>query len=758
MRVLRDLPRDLSETYDRFLSRVDGAERREFVKRMFNWIICARRPLQVNELREAIAFTINDQQFDAAKIPNDLNRLVRACGNLVLIDEETQNVQLAHYTVQQYLLDQRSMTPSFFKTTRETANFDAGELCVAYLSFADFEVQLVRYHDDVTPNFAVLENVVATQTLLPPNSTGASLAKVITKLRGFRHSSTEIDFSHYINVHKKRVPAAKLRTKFTLLSYVVENWLFHTIDFANPTLPSRVTQTSLFSAFDKLAFDKTFSFDIRPWDSLLIKMEEYPFMAHIGWALSANHLPLLQAIVRRDKVQISRCLDYAAEWVFRSFNNQPVNHIPENLIIELSIHEQSLEMFPTTDEWGVWLHHRILTSSNQQNVDALCYSLMKWDEGEWSPMKAKLFGYLLLEAAIHDSYEAAGFICRNMSLWKPGLQSMVWMSTTCYGIVCNAVELAALSGSEKVMKILASAGCRISDEFKTNVLRKLRLRRVIQDGDIRRLRSLLRVYGASDASLTNIEVGLGNPEERHHKDAEALSYAISALSRGHLSFFGNVETHWAWCVKDTGCQTIIDLLIAAGAKPKIDDAARLLRDAVEGDRRARIHLLLESKLYPQISIQYANSFVHLGERSKKICERLRIQAPIAEVTLPILSWAILYHRVKIAELLLLSGASLTQPDTWLGFSALQFAVLAGSTQLFRLVHMHGASLNIRTPSGQDIITFTEEICESPEVKQAIIDYTLSQDPLLAATISDKNLSHAVLPKVTSSKAVAKTPA
>jgi hypothetical protein len=725
---------------------------------MFNWIICARRPLQVNELREAIAFTINDQQFDAAKIPSDLNRLARACGNLVLIDEETQNVQLAHYTVQQYLLDHRMMTPSFFKTTREAANFDAGELCVAYLSFADFESQVVRYQDDVTPNFAVLENVVATQTLLPPNATGASLAKVITRLRGFRHSSTEINFSDYINVHKKRTPTAKLRTKFTFLYYVVENWLFHTVDFANPTLPSRAKQTSLFSAFDSLAFDKNFSFDIRPWDALLIKMEEYPFMAHIGWALSANHLPLLQAIVRRDKVQISRCLDYAAEWVFRSFNNQPVNHIPENLIIELSIHEQALEVFPTTDEWGVWLHHRILTSSNEQNVEALSYCLMKWDEGAWSPMKAKLFGYLLLEAAIHDRYEATGFICRNISLWKPELQSIVWMTTTCYGIICNAVELAALSGSEKVMKILASAGCKISDEFKTNVLRKLRLRHVIQDGDIKRLRSLLRIYGASDSSLTNIEIGLGSPEERHHKDAEALSYAIWSLSQRNLSFFGNAETHWVWSIKDTGCQAVIDLLIAAGAKPKIDDAARLLRDAVEGNRRARIHLLLESKLYPRKSIQYANSFVNLGERSTKICERLRIKAPTEEVTLPILSLAILCYKVEIAELLLLSGASHSQPDTWLGFSALQFAVLAGSTQLFRLVHKHGASLNIRTPSGQDIITFTEEICEFPEVKHAIIDYTLSQDPLLAPTISDENLSHLVFPTVTSSKAVAKTPA
>jgi hypothetical protein len=726
---------------------------------MFNWIICARRPLQVNELQEAIAFTINDHQFDAAKIPTDLNRLARACGNLVLIDEETQNVQLAHYTVQQYLLDHRRMTSSFFKTTREAANFDAGKLCVAYLSFTDFESQLVKHHDDVRPNFAVLENVVATQTLLPPNSTGASLAKVIMRLRDFRHSPTDIDFPHHINVHKKRAPTAKLRTKFSFLSYVAENWLLHTVDFANPTLHSRAEQTSLFSAFDNLAFDRSFSFDIRPWDALLIKMEEHPFIAHFGWALSANHLPLLQAIVRRDKAQISRCLDYAAEWVFRSFNNQPVNHIPENLMIELSINEQPLEVFPTADEWGVWLHHRILTSSNEQNVVALSYTLRMWDEGAWSPMKAKLFGYLLLEAAIHDRHEAARIICRNISLWKPELPRIVWMTTTCYGIDCNAVELAALSGSEKVMKILASAGCKISDEFKTNILRKLRLRHVIHDGDIRRLCSLLRIYGASDSSLTNIEIGLGSPEERHRKDAEALSYAILTLSERNQRFFRSAETHWVWSIQETGCQAVIDLLIAAGAKPKIDDAARLLRDAVQGDRRARIHLLLESDLYPRRSFQYANSFVHLGHRSTKICERLRIKAPTEEVTLPILSWAILCHRVEIAELLLLSGASHSQPDTWLGFSALQFAVLAESTQLFRLVHKHGASLNIRTPSGQDIVTFIEEICDSPEVKRAIIDYTLSQDPLLlATTISDEDLSNLGFPTVTSGEAVAKTPA
>jgi len=96
----KTLRRDLDETYDELLSRVDGADRRQYTQRMFNWIIAARRPLQVDEMREAIALTIDDKQFDSTKIPNNLQRLVHACGNLVLIDEDTQNVQLAHYTVE----------------------------------------------------------------------------------------------------------------------------------------------------------------------------------------------------------------------------------------------------------------------------------------------------------------------------------------------------------------------------------------------------------------------------------------------------------------------------------------------------------------------------------------------------------------------------------------------------------------------------------------------------------------------------------
>jgi hypothetical protein len=56
------------------------------------WVACAKRPLLVDELQEAIAFSIEDHQWSAEKIPNNMDRLFRACGNLISVDNETQLV------------------------------------------------------------------------------------------------------------------------------------------------------------------------------------------------------------------------------------------------------------------------------------------------------------------------------------------------------------------------------------------------------------------------------------------------------------------------------------------------------------------------------------------------------------------------------------------------------------------------------------------------------------------------------------------
>lgn len=276
-KVLQNLPRDLSETYDRLLARIDVAEQREYVKRMFNWIICARRPLDVMELREAIAFTIEDDHFDTTKIPNDINRLARACGNLIVVDDDEQTVQIAHYTVEQYLLEERECRPSLFRFAKEEANFEVGKVCVAYLSFSEFESQLTQYTNTTTSNLAALENVVRSQSMLPPNSQVAKVVKALKRFRGNQDSSTNIEYDRHVKFYSRRMPAAPLQTKYCLLSYVVENWLHHTTTFRDPidtTFPTS-RQNRL---FDILALDKKFSFDIRPWDTVPLRWERFPYV------------------------------------------------------------------------------------------------------------------------------------------------------------------------------------------------------------------------------------------------------------------------------------------------------------------------------------------------------------------------------------------------------------------------------------------------------------------------------------------------
>ncbi|PMD32028.1 hypothetical protein L207DRAFT_392842, partial [Hyaloscypha variabilis F] len=135
--ALVNLPRSLSEAYDRLFSQIGDNEQIKYISKMFKWILSARRPLTLNELAEAIAFDVDDTSWDARKIPT-MSRLLQVCKRLIEFDEESQTVKFSHYTVQQYLLSHLSARKEF-RFTKRDANNTIGELCVTYLSFSDFE-------------------------------------------------------------------------------------------------------------------------------------------------------------------------------------------------------------------------------------------------------------------------------------------------------------------------------------------------------------------------------------------------------------------------------------------------------------------------------------------------------------------------------------------------------------------------------------------------------------------------------------------
>lgn len=231
--TLSNLPRDLTETYQRLLNKIRHPQRQALVRRMMQWIVCARRPLRIDELLEAVAFTIEDDHWDHSKIPVDPLRLIRASGNLMLVDEEDQSVQLAHYTVQQFLLSTapEEINPiSFrFQFNREEAERYVGETCVIYISFNDFETQISRYKNRTRAHMEVIEKALLGSESIVHGGVIESTVSTLSRLLRprFNYQPSNIDFSRYIpqNPHG-------LRSKYELLGYVITEWLYHTTNLS----------------------------------------------------------------------------------------------------------------------------------------------------------------------------------------------------------------------------------------------------------------------------------------------------------------------------------------------------------------------------------------------------------------------------------------------------------------------------------------------------------------------------------------------
>lgn len=309
---------------------------------MLNWIKCATRPLSANEIREAIAFTINDLHWDSAKIPNDIGRLVRACGNLVVIDEHTLIVSFAHYTVQQYLMGQDGPSSSYFRIQTAEAENQIGQLCVAYLSFSDFETQLTRRSDMANPTFKALGNALQSQRLLPSNSPAAYAAKTLAKIRRSQPPSSAIDFSRHVMLHKGGLSSKRLMDKYVLLDYIIKNWLHHTRELARPTTDKVEGNERYFRLFDALAFERNLLFEFRPWKDIR-NDGKFFYIGAVGWAIFSRHIPLLQAIDRQAPVheQFQNTLFYLTEAREFYSKEQDVKNLTINDVISSCSRQRS---------------------------------------------------------------------------------------------------------------------------------------------------------------------------------------------------------------------------------------------------------------------------------------------------------------------------------------------------------------------------------------------------------------------------------
>jgi hypothetical protein len=169
--TIRNLPRDLSETYARIIERVwkgsGGQAKIELMAKVVQWICCARRPLLLVELEEAVGLDETDTYLHYERMAtNSGERLVSGCGNLVVYDRVEKTVALAHHTVEQFLCTWNSTQSLPRKQSiqfdQRVADHRIGKICIAYLRFTDFEQQVYQPEQSMVLGRKDAENIICT--------------------------------------------------------------------------------------------------------------------------------------------------------------------------------------------------------------------------------------------------------------------------------------------------------------------------------------------------------------------------------------------------------------------------------------------------------------------------------------------------------------------------------------------------------------------------------------------------------------------
>jgi len=230
--TLKTLPKDLPETYQRALSRIIKDGNQKLANQIFRWVAAAKRPLRLEELREAIAVVPGDEFLDRERLVNNADSLVPSCGGLLVSDDEDIVVQFVHHTVQEFLISEE------YQTVADSFHYDlpevdlmAGEICVTYLNFNDFKRQLIpqqRSTPIIQPS-----NILESPTLTGQGRMteyGLKFARIVAK-----RSKTKFNIVQHLETIKglERDDSLQLQVQYAFLAYARSFWLSHTKSFYN---------------------------------------------------------------------------------------------------------------------------------------------------------------------------------------------------------------------------------------------------------------------------------------------------------------------------------------------------------------------------------------------------------------------------------------------------------------------------------------------------------------------------------------------
>lgn len=237
LEALDHLPRDMPETIRRFLKKLDlrSASSRDLCRRIFEILAACRRPLTLQELRDAVSVVPGLKRWDTKRFVNNIDKAVDCCGSLLMVDEEQSTVHFVHHSVKQYLLDNVASTDSgVYHVDATEADLTLGEVCVTYLSFDSLSMQLTRIETPTSPDIGTLPSAIIDR-ILPPSTSKRLALKLLKDRKSNYDFNSQLKSMTASNQGLRNQQTSGQVLQHPFLSYAQEHWLVHSRGFWHET-------------------------------------------------------------------------------------------------------------------------------------------------------------------------------------------------------------------------------------------------------------------------------------------------------------------------------------------------------------------------------------------------------------------------------------------------------------------------------------------------------------------------------------------
>ena len=292
--ALRDLPSDLPETFERILSKTTETNDIDLGGQIFRWVSVAKRPLTVEELREAIGTRPLQKAWNDITYINDMKKAVACCGNLVFIEEEQQTVHFTHSSVKQYMLSSAAQESlSKYHVDLEKADEDAGAICVTYLNFPVFNKQVARTTSKSVSATGITSTVL--ENSLPLGQSGNKIALRFLRLRQDKKSGKSVNrLLEQVAGDTEVYRQQQTLRHYSFRSYATQFWLEHTKQGLSPE------SKQLWGLWCKLIREASWrdTLSSLPWTLDDWKKRETNV---IQWIVEQNHCSLAHLIIGSDE-------------------------------------------------------------------------------------------------------------------------------------------------------------------------------------------------------------------------------------------------------------------------------------------------------------------------------------------------------------------------------------------------------------------------------------------------------------------------